>query len=144
MIVSGNPDHGRRIAAEAGTFFNPECDRVIARVDDETDELLGGVIYTGFKGFGSSIGLHVAGFDPRWIDRDMLWITFAYPFEQLGCVKITATVPTRNQKAVLFNRKLGFVEEARVANLFPDGSDLSIMTMRKEDCRWLKRGSRGR
>jgi RimJ/RimL family protein N-acetyltransferase len=139
MISTGIEAHGRAIAKAAGCFFNPECDHVISR--SEGGILLGGVIFTGFT--GASIGLHVAGFDPRWINKDMLWITFHYPFEQLGVRKITGTIPSGNRNALLFNAKLGFVEEARVADVFPD-EDLIIMSMRREDCRWLKRGSRGK
>lgn len=139
MLVLNNHEHARKIAKAAGTFFNPDCDHCISRV--EHGELLGGVIFTGYK--VASIGLHAAGFAPRWLDRDMLWMTFHYPFEQLGVQKIVATIPTSNQKAVLFDRKLGFVEEARIKDLFPDG-DLLIMTMTRDQCRWLERGRRGR
>jgi hypothetical protein len=44
-------------------------------------------------------------------------------------------------KALDFNRKLGFIEEARIAGVFRD-ADLVIMSMRREDCRWLTRGKR--
>jgi hypothetical protein len=40
-----------------------------------------------------------------------------------------------------FNTKLGFIEEARITGVFRD-ADLVIMSMRREDCRWLKRGHR--
>jgi hypothetical protein len=139
MIEQGNLRHAREIAKAAGCFFNPECDRIVSR--SEEGRLLGGVIFTGYK--VASIGLHCAGFDPRWIDRDLLWFTFHYPFEQLGVRKIVSTIPSRNLQAVLFNRKLGFVEETRVRDVFPDG-DLLIMSMLKQDCRWLRRGHRGR
>jgi hypothetical protein len=138
VIVAGNIDHARAIAKDAGTFFNPECDRVIANVKD--GRLLGGVIFTAYT--GASMALHVAGFDPNWIDRDMLWITFHYPFVTCGVRKILGAIPTSNQKTVLFSRKLGFVEETRISDVFAD-SDLLIVSMRKEHCRWLRRGTRG-
>lgn len=139
LLEQGNVQHARAIAKAAGTFFNPECDHVISR--QVNGRLLGGVIFTGYT--GASIGLHVAGFDPNWINRDILWLTFSYPFSQLNCAKITGTIPSSNLAAVRFNEKLGFVEETRVKDVFPDG-DLIIMSMRREDCRWLKRGSRGK
>jgi hypothetical protein len=139
VIVSGDVEHGRAVAKDAGTFFNPECDRVIANVKD--GRLLGGVIFTGYQ--VASMGLHAASWDPHWFDRDMLWITFHYPFVQLGVSKIFVTIPMSNRKSISFCSKLGFVEEARLAEAFPD-CDLSIMSMRKEHCRWLKRGSRGK
>lgn len=137
MIIIGGRTHAQIIASTAGTFFNPECDQAIVRL--EGDKLLGGVIYQGYT--GASIRMHVAGFIPRWIDKDMLWMAFHYPFEQLGCSKVLGFVHSTNLKALDFNRKLGFKEEARITGVFRD-ADLVIMTMRREDCRWLMRGKR--
>lgn len=139
MIVAADIEHAREIAKAAGCFFNPECDVCLSRV--EGDRLLGGVIFQGYK--GASIGIHVAGFDPRWLDRDMLWIAFAYPFIQLGVTKLFGQIPSDNRKALDFNRKLGFIEEVRISGVYPD-ADLVVMSMTREQCRWLKRGSRGR
>lgn len=137
MIKLGTELDAAPIAKECGIFFNPVCDYVIVRT--EGGKLLGGVIYQGFT--GASIRMHVAGFAPRWIDRDMLWMAFHYPFDQLGVRKVLGFIHSTNLKALDFNRKLGFKEEARIAGVFRD-ADLVIMTMRREDCRWLTRGKR--
>ena len=139
MLIANNIEHGTVIAKEAGTFFNPACDHVIANV--KNDRLLGGVIFTGYTGV--SMALHCASFDVRWFDRDMCWMTFHYPFDQLGVRKITATIPSGNLKSLLFTKKLGFVEEVRIADIFPDG-DLVLVSMKRDDCRWLERGRRGK
>jgi RimJ/RimL family protein N-acetyltransferase len=139
LITAGNIEHARAIAKAAGCFFNPECDHVISREED--GKLLGGVIFTGYT--GASIGIHTASFDPRWINKDMLWITFDYPFNQLGVKKLFGQVPSGNLRALEFDLKLGFIEEARIPEVFP-GEDLVVLSMRREDCRWLKRGSRGK
>lgn len=138
MIESGNLEHARIIAEEVGWFFNPACDHVISR--SRNGKLLGGVIFTGYT--GSSISIHVAGFDPRWINNDMLWIVFNYPFVQLGVRKLVGQVPSCNHKALDFDFRLGFKEEARITDVFPDG-DLVFLSMRPEDCRWLKLKPRG-
>jgi hypothetical protein len=137
MITADHIEHARAIAKEVGVFFNPECDHAIIRTED--DKLLGGVIYQGYT--GASIRAHIAGFAPRWIDKDMLWMMFDYPFGQLGVNKIIGHVHSTNLKALDFNRKLGFKEEARIAGVFRD-ADLVIMSMRRENCRWLERGKR--
>jgi hypothetical protein len=137
MISTGNPEHAHRIAKEVGVFFNPVCDHVLAR--SKGGELLGGVIYQGFT--GASIRAHIAGFRPRWLDRDMLWMMFHYPFEQLRVGKIIGHVHSTNLKALDFNSKLGFKEEARIEGVFR-AADLVIVSMRREDCRWLERGAR--
>jgi RimJ/RimL family protein N-acetyltransferase len=137
MIAVGNEEELRYIAKAAGTIANPECDFAIVRIED--GQLLGGVIYQGYT--GASIRMHAAGFVPRWADKDMLWMAFHYPFEQLNCTKLLGFVHSTNLKALDLNKKLGFKEEARITGVFRD-ADLVIMTMRREDCRWLMRGKR--
>lgn len=132
MILVGNPEHGHTIARHAGSVFNPAVDVVIARVHD--GEFRGGVIYNNYT--GASINLHVYGVDPNWVNRDMLWIAFHYPFVQLGCKKVFAQVPANNTRSLDFELKLGFKIEARIADVFPD-EDLIVVSMRREECRWL-------
>lgn len=139
MITLNNLTHAREIAKAAGCFFNPECDHCISNA--KGDRLLGGVIFTGFT--GASIGIHAGSFDPRWLDRNMLWIAFSYPFDQLGVDKLFGQIPSDNRKALDFNRKLGFIDEVRVPGVFP-GADLIVMSMTRAQCRWLKRGQRGK
>jgi hypothetical protein len=142
VIVEGNHEHGRIIAKAAGSHFNPKCDRVVANVStqDGVEKLLGGVIYQAFA--VASIFAHAGSFDPHWLSRDMLWIIFDYPFVQLGVKKFIVTVPSSNLKSLEFCFKLGFKEETRVTDVFTDG-DLLVLSMRREDCRWLKLKPRG-
>lgn len=133
MIVFGNIDHGRAIASASGTVFNPEVDQVIARV--ENGQLLGGVTYQGYT--GASIQMHMAGFDDNWANRDMLWVAFDYPFNQLGCKKVFGQVPESNTRALEIDLKLGFKIVAKVEDVFPDGA-CYVLALAREDCRWLK------
>lgn len=138
MIESNNKIHGALIAAASETAYNPTTHHVISRSRD--GKLLGGVIFTSFT--GSSIGMHVAGFAPRWINSNMLWITFDYPFNQLKVSKVIGETHSCNRKALDFDLKLGFKKEAQIVDYYPDG-DLIILSMRREDCRWLKLKPRG-
>jgi RimJ/RimL family protein N-acetyltransferase len=132
MIEAGNVEHARLITQAAGTFFNPECDRVVSWTAD--GKLLGGVTFTCFR--TASIQMHIASFDDRFVSRSRIRFVFHYAFEQLGVRKIILTIPSGNLKSVQFCQKLGFSEEARVTDAFPDG-DLILMTMRAADCRWI-------
>ena len=133
MLVLNDPNHGHAIARGAGVAFNPAVDVVIARVIDGV--LCGGVIFNNYT--GASINLHVWGRDANWADRDMLWITFHYPFIQLRCRKVFGQIPANNTAALDFDLKLGFKIEARIRDVFPD-EDLIVVAMKREDCRWLK------
>lgn len=126
--------HGHAIAVAAKARFDPTRDQVISS-ESAAGKLLGGVIYQNF--FGVSIECHIAGFDPRWLNRTLLSKLFGYPFEQLGVKKIFVQIPTRNQHSLVFCKKLGFTEAARLEDVYRDGG-LVIMEMRRENCRWTK------
>lgn len=126
--------HGQLIADAIPRILNPAADKVISRTSDD-GELLGGVIYESL--ISNCVFMHQAGFTKSWMSPDALWLFFDYPFNQLHVGKVCGTVPASKTELVEFNRRLGFQVEARIKDAYKDG-DLVIMTMRKEDCRWLK------
>jgi len=132
MIEFNNIEHGQKIAAHIPRTYNPFSDIVISRVED--GELLGGVIFDGFT--GPCIFMHQAGFSKHWISRDLLWVSFDYPFNQLNCKKICGTIPSSNQRLLAMNTKLGFKVEAVIKDAYPDG-DMLVLSMNKDECRWL-------
>lgn len=133
MIELNNERHGWCIASEARCAYDPKQDIVLSNFQGN-GELLGGVIYTDFA--VASIKAHVAGFSKRWLTRDMLWILFDYPFNQLKVGKIIGVIRSSNLKAVAFNEHLGFTVETRIRDVFPDG-DAVVMSMYRAQCRWL-------
>lgn len=130
-LIVNHPEHAKSIAKAAGTYFNPECDICISRESD--GELVGGVIFQNFT--GESIGVHVAGFVPNWLNRDLLWMAFDYPFNQLKCKRIFSQIPETNTKSLAFNRKLGFKEVAKIDGVFRDGA-VVVTCIGKDDCKW--------
>ena len=97
---------------------------------------LGGVIFQNFT--GESIAMHSASWDPHWINRDMIFVTFDYPFNQLGVKRIFGQVPENNGHAYTFNSKLGFKPVARIEGVYPHNIACIVMCMEREDCRMLK------
>ncbi len=83
---------------------------------------------------GASICMHVAADRP--VTKAYTKYCFQYVFCQLKVKKAIGLVDSINDRALRFDHKLGFVEEARIANATKDG-DLVILTMTKEQCRWL-------
>jgi len=135
MIHINNHEHGRRIAAQYGSIYSKELHTVISRT--ENGELYGGSLFENFTGKGGSIAIHVGSFRKFWVNRDLLWMTFDYPFIQLGCNQVFGQVPAKNADAIKFNLSLGFKELVRIPSVFPD-DDMILMNMVKEDCRALK------
>ena len=132
MIIFNNADHGHRIAKLSGCTFNPAVDTCISRWKD--GYLLGGVIYQNFT--GESIGIHMAGFDSRWVNKDMLWVSFDYPFSQLGVKRIFGQVPESNAKALELDLRLGFKIVTKIDGVFRDGGVI-VIVLEREDCKWL-------
>lgn len=132
-ISFDNPTHAAEIATATGVIFHPGVDKCISRVD-ANDKLLGGVIYKDYT--GASIQGHIAGFVPNWLSRDLLWVIFDYPFNQLGVNKIIGLVPDSNKAALAFDYKLGFKYVTIIPGVFEDG-DLIILDMDRAACRWL-------
>lgn len=128
-----NSVDGMAIAAKAGAIFNAASDMCVARI--EKGELYGGVIFTAYT--GTSICLHMAGFKPRWANRNMLWVAFHYPFEQLGCKKVFGQVGAHRTEVLKIDLQLGFKIETTIKDVYNEG-DMVVLSMYKEDCRWLK------
>lgn len=140
-IVINDPAHGRRLAMMSGAgggVFHAGVDQCIARV--RGSELLGGVIFDQYT--RAAIGIHTAGFVRHWVNRDLIWVTFDYAFNQLGVRKMIGLTPANNQDAIKFNTSAGFTIETTVKDVFPD-SDLIVFSLYKEDCKWLNIKPRG-
>jgi RimJ/RimL family protein N-acetyltransferase len=96
---------------------------------------MGGVLFTDYN--YASAQIHVAAFQPNWVNRQLLWATFSLPFNLMGVNKLIGLVPESNKAAIKFDISLGFVLETRVEDVFPDGAML-VFGMYKDQCRFLK------
>src|SRR4029077_5765311 len=133
-IRFNEPSDGRAIAALTGADFNPEVNISICRVRD--GERLGGVIYTGYT--EESICMHQASWTPRWANRDLLFVVFDYPFNQLGVKRIFGQVPEDNKQAMKLNLHLGFKIIARIEGVFKDNITCLVVRMERDECRFLR------
>jgi hypothetical protein len=100
---------------------------------NERGVILGAVGYEGWT--GNSCEMHVAGTAPGWATPKFMEAVFHYPFvkNELKLVTLRATDDTWK-----FCYRLGFhVDFVRKDEAFE--GDMYHMSMRKEDCRWLKR-----
>jgi hypothetical protein len=132
-ILVNLPALGLEIAKRAGTTYNPLVDVNFCRVDD--GEIVGGVVFTNYT--GESISIHMAGWSKHWINRDLLYVAFDYPFVQLGVKRLFGMVPENNALAIEMNLKLGFNIVTRVEGVYPGDTACIVMRMDRENCRFL-------
>jgi RimJ/RimL family protein N-acetyltransferase len=132
MIELGSILHGQKIATAMKAVYNSSSETVISR--SERGRLYGGCIFSDYT--GTSVCMHIAGFTPTWINRDMIAVCFRYAFNQLHSKVIIGRVASTNVKALKLDLHLGFREVARIKDAVPDG-DIIILELRREDCKWL-------
>jgi RimJ/RimL family protein N-acetyltransferase len=118
----------------AGSDFSNRLMQVISRT--ENGILMGGIVYENYTGANGSCLVHIAGFEPNWINRDLLWIMFDYPFRQLDCKHAFAQVAANNTKAYEFCMSIGWELLHTLEGVFPDG-DMLLLRMKRENCRFL-------
>lgn len=126
-------DVGDWVMEQSGSYFDPEHMTAIGNLDD--GKVLGGAVYSNYTGVNGSVLVNVAG-KGNWMTRDLIYTAFAYPFNQLKVRKLMAMVASSNRKSLKFNTKMGFVPEAVIPEAMPDG-DMFIMSMTRDQCRWL-------
>jgi hypothetical protein len=117
-----------------GIKWNPGRGSIIGLWDDVRCVPLAAVLYDSYN--GASIVGHLVGVGKKWMNREFLWFSFYYPFEQLGVKKIIGPVPSDNLIAQRLDEHLGFRLEATLKDAAPKG-DLLIYTMTKDQCKWL-------
>lgn len=133
IILGQNERVGAWVAARVGRRAPWDNYETIGLA--EHGEFIAGVVIDSYVPFARCC-MHVAGEGKRWLTRDFLWACFHYVFEQLRCKVVVGLVDADNTAALRFDRHLGFVETCRIK----DGAghcDLVVLTMAREDCRWL-------
>lgn len=139
MTIRINDVHAIKLLAKAATIqFVPTLHHCIARYS-ESDRLMGGTLYTDY--WGGSVGCHFAGFAPNWINRELLWLGFDYPFNQLKVKKLFGLIPEWNVQSRNTALRLGFKIEYLAADVFNfehGVNGMYLTSMLREDCRWLK------
>ena len=75
--------------------------------------------------------IHVAFDTPHSLGKSLLRAAFEYPFKSIGVKAIYGLTPKDFDKAIRFNKKIGFKQIAETV-------DCVLLEMRREDCRYLK------
>lgn len=103
---------------------------------EKDGELIAGVLYEGYT--GHNIWMHVAAAPGRrWLNREYLRYCFHYPFNELGCRRVSGWVEASNEDARRFDEHLGFKEEARLKGAARDGGDVILYVMWRSECKYV-------
>jgi RimJ/RimL family protein N-acetyltransferase len=103
---------------------------------DEDERLVGAIIYNGFNG----ANIEITFYGPGTMHRRFIKAAFAYPFQQLNVIRLTARTKRSNKTMCKLLPRLGFTYEATLKNYFGPsrGDDAVVYRMtRSEAAKWL-------
>jgi RimJ/RimL family protein N-acetyltransferase len=134
-LVTENQSQLREWLSEAGNEVYPEETMCIGQ---EKDGKLIAVV--GYNNFTDNLcQIHVASTDVYWLNKKLIFAIFDYPFNKLGVKVIIAPIYKGNVKSLNLCRKLGFEKVADIPYAHKYG-DLIIMSMKRNQCKWLLQG----
>lgn len=131
-VRAAAPEHLPWIIQRAGLVHSPGL-RAIEAVEGE--RILGMVAYDGWT--PNACSMHVA-IDEVIASRRLLRPAFGIPFVELKKQVVIGTVLGTNDRALALDLHLGFKVQCRIQDAWAPGVDLIILSMRREECRWLR------
>lgn len=100
------------------------------------DELVGVVVFDTFS--ENDCILHVVSDGSRrWMSRQFILETLAYPFGQLGFRRITALVSVLNEDSIRFCNHFGWKLEGMLRHAGPQGENMFLFGLLKSECKWI-------
>lgn len=102
--------------------------------DETREEIAAVIVYHDYQERFGTMQLSMAADTPRWAQKGIIRAALHYPFEQLGVQKLWTCTAASNQRALKFNRGVGFRQEAILARHYGDEHAV-IMRMFDKDYR---------
>ena len=109
-------------------------------VRDPAGVMIGAVVWHQYQKLphGNVITLSFASSTPRWVSRRVLRAMFAYPFGELGCVRVQGAIRKSNRRSRDFARRIGCVLEGTLRRAHDGRESIMIYSLLKEECRWVE------
>jgi RimJ/RimL family protein N-acetyltransferase len=104
-------------------------------VTDESGQPMAGVVFHDYQPAYGTIQLSAAATSPRWATRRLVGAILRYPFVELGVHKVWTATQHQNERALKFNRGVGFIQEAMLYDHFGKGIHAIICRMLGKDYR---------
>lgn len=77
----------------------------------------------------------------HWLTRAFLAHVFSFPFIQCGYLRVMSPIDESNQRALRFNRHLGFEQEGRHPFAAKDGGAVLTMGLLRDHCRFIPKSA---
>lgn len=101
------------------------------------ENLIAGIAYHNFIRDYGNIEISMVADSPRWATRSIIKTLLSYPFEQLGCRRVTTCTPSKNFRAIKFNLGIGFKHEGTIREGCGNDDMVVCGMLKKEAKKWL-------
>jgi RimJ/RimL family protein N-acetyltransferase len=135
-IIYGEDEYMCRWAANtigAGGGFALDSHAIGMEIDGE---IVAVTVWNNFETHNCLMSIASNG-SKRWMNREFLFRSFAYPFIQLGLPRVTTKSAASNLPSIKLAHHLGFTIEGRMRKAAPGGLDDIVFGLLKEECRWI-------
>ena len=101
------------------------------------DEIIAGMVVHDYVPEAKNCQLTFAAARANWATKASIRALLKYPFEQLGCRRVTTYIAKSNARAIRFNLGLGFKQEGLVRYGFGDEDALVFGLLKEEAPAWM-------
>ena len=137
VVYGADKDIAQWVALQIPGYTVTEGTKAIGVI--KGGKLVAGVTYERWNGIHLEVSIAAAP-GSAWADRRTLFHLFHYPFRTLGCQAISAMISITNLASINLATKLGFESEAIIRFAAQDGSDVLVLKMYRDNCRWIRNG----
>lgn len=103
----------------------------------DNSALVAGAVFHNYR--GHDIEISFAATNPRWATRGRVSAIMGYPFNQLGCARLTTVTGRKNKRARALDEKLGFKLEGVIRKGYDGQQDAMVYGMLKHECKWIRK-----
>jgi RimJ/RimL family protein N-acetyltransferase len=122
----------RRLERDPASLPFGQCQA--AGVLNNDGELIAGVVFHNYDPDCPSFEVSFAATSAKWLTRPIICELLRYPFDQIGCRRLTAVTPRKATSARRFLDKFGFRREGVATEGFGDDDAIISRLLKRE---WL-------
>lgn len=102
------------------------------------NKLVAVCVYHTFRKQVPDIEMTIIADTPLWCTKGAVKFLLAYPFEQLGCARVTALIGRKNRRSRRMVEGLGWKLEGTCRRAWDGRQDCMVYGLLKDECKWLK------
>ncbi len=99
----------------------------------QTGSLMAGVVFHDYQPACGTVQLSCAADTPKWASRKIVRAILHVPFMQYACNKVWTATPHQNERAIKFNKGIGFRPEATLRHQFGPKQHAVICSMLRSE-----------